>query len=508
MPRIDLEKDVELGDFRIEKRLASGGMGIVYQARQISLNRPVALKILGNALTGSAAIARFRREAQAAPQLNHPGIAQIYFVGQTDQVCYMAMELIDGMPLQAVIARLAQSTEPDANIDQVVALPPMSESHQKVTRFDIPEELPTAALEATPAGDGNDSDLSEAARHVIASESHIRRCCEIVRDAAHILDYAHQRGVVHRDIKPGNLMLDNEGKVHVIDFGIARFFEDVTLTQSGQLVGTPMYMSPEQITGRCEPDPRTDIYALGLVLYELLTLRPPLQAPSREELLRRSVVKPLPPVRRLNTAIPKPLEAVVHKATAKDGDERYASGATFAGDIGHFLNGMPVTAPPYRYSADGTEIAASRPSYIFWLSAILFGPGILVGCMTPFTLIRKALAHEWTPAMLTNCIELVVCGVMVVASHGIMGARTWARRIGLAVAIVLVLGSICGLYDWTVDFWKRPGDPMTVTAIGLPVLIGLAGLLIWRGLTARTAREWFAFAARVRAEESGTPKKS
>src|SRR5262249_22745414 len=139
-------------------------------------------------------------------------------------------------------------------------------------------------------------------------------------------------------------------------------------------------MSPEQVTGRCEPDPRTDVYSLGLVLYELLALRPPVLAPSREELLRRIVTKALPPLSRANPAVPRTLEGVVHKATAKDPDERYASAEDFAADLGRFMRGESVFAPPYRYRADEREIVANRPGWMVGMAACYTSLAIVLLC--------------------------------------------------------------------------------------------------------------------------------
>jgi serine/threonine protein kinase len=249
-------------------------MGVVYLARQISLNRLVALKVLGASLTSPAAIDRFRREAQAAARLKHPGIAQIYYVGQEGGICFMAIEYVEGASLRQVIGRLSRADSTEATIDSVT---PLAETDGKVRRmrFDVETE-PFVSRDV----EGAEEEESPAARAraIAATAGYMRRCCEIVRDAAIALEHSRKVEVVHRDIKPENLMVDREGKTYIIDFGIARFFEDRTLTYTGQLVGTPMYMSPEQVTGRVELDHRTDIYSLGMVLYELLTLRPPITA--------------------------------------------------------------------------------------------------------------------------------------------------------------------------------------------------------------------------------------
>ena len=359
----NLEADVLIGDFRIERRIGAGGMSVVYLARQISLDRPVALKILGSALDRVQDIHRFQREAQAIAKLNHPGIAAVHFVGQDGQVCYIAMEFIDGVSLRTVIDRLASASDPLATIESAVRTGSPGEGRAPTIRFDDPTKTDahTDAEEGTRTEPGP---LSPGARRLIDTRDHIRRCGEIIREAALALAHAHERGVVHRDIKPENLMLDRDLRVHVIDFGIARFFEDTTLTATGALIGSPMYMSPEQVTGRIGIDPRTDLYSLGLVLYELLSLRRPHTATTREGILRQVVTKPLPPVSWRNRAVPRDLEAVVHKATAKDPDERYQTADDLAADLGNWLDGRPVTATPLSLQFDVREIIADRPSSV------------------------------------------------------------------------------------------------------------------------------------------------
>ena len=187
-------------------------------------------------------------------------------------------------------------------------------------------------------------------------------------EAALALAHAHERGVVHRDVKPENILLDRQGRVHLIDFGVARFFEDVSLTNTGALVGTPMYMSPEQVTGRLDLDHRTDVYSLGLVLSELLTLARPIAAPTREAVLRQIVTKAMPPASWRNPALPRDLEGVLHKAAAKDPDDRYQTAADFADDLRRWLDGKPVAAHTYRYRLDLREIKAERPAGILVLA--------------------------------------------------------------------------------------------------------------------------------------------
>jgi hypothetical protein len=289
------------------------------------------------------------------------------------------------------------------------------------------------------AATADDAPLSPAARKMQRSPQFVRRCVEIVRDAARALAYAHEAGVVHRDIKPENLMLDPNGHAHIIDFGLARFFDDVSITNTGQLVGTPLYMSPEQVTGRLKVDHRTDIYSLGLVLYELLTLRRPIEFTTRENLLRNIVTKALPPLCARNRSLPRALEAVVHKATHKDPEERYQSAAGLADDLQRFLDGKPVSAPAYRYRFDMRETVANRPAGVV-LSAFLcflLGTGAFlalasVGVMTAFLMGLQA-------ASVLGALIPILLAVGTLAGTGLLGygllaGWNWARWVVVILA--------------------------------------------------------------------------
>ncbi len=235
-------------------------------------------------------------------------------------------------------------------------------------RFDDASDEADDTLVLHESVSGEAESVTPEAEQIIGSKAYIRRCCEFVRDAALALDHAHQQGVIHRDIKPENLMLDRKGTVRIIDFGVARFRDDVSLSQTGALVGTPMYMSPETITGRVNIDHRSDIFSLGVVLYEALTLRPPYSASTREGIFQKIVSQAMPPVSWRNRAISRELEAVVHKAIARDPDDRYQTAAGFAGDLQDHLDGKQVIAAPYRYKTDEREIAASRPIHAIFVS--------------------------------------------------------------------------------------------------------------------------------------------
>ena len=256
-----------LGDFEIEKRIGSGGMGIVYQAHQVSLNQRVALKVLppGLGMTSSAVV-RFHREAQAAAKLHHSNIVAVYAVGEQDGTCYYTMELIEGQGLDQIIAEWRQ---PDT--------PTVSLSAPTVTIGAAPP--PSMSVRASRSSVSSRTDTR-------STRGHFDTIAKWVADAADALDYAHKQGVIHCDIKPSNLMLGDEGRVTVMDFGLARMLEEPGMTVSGEFLGTPRYMSPEQIAvGRAKLDHRTDIYSLGATLYELLTLQPPFTGEHRDEII-------------------------------------------------------------------------------------------------------------------------------------------------------------------------------------------------------------------------------
>jgi serine/threonine protein kinase len=463
-------------------------MGIVYQARQVSLDRIVALKVLGSRLTRPQDIARFRRAAQAAAKLHHPGIASIHFIGQDDTLCYMAIEYIDGIALSEIIDRLRQARHPQQSLDSCVRDGIGEGGGPGPIRFDAP--VATVDYESTQ--DGNDqTSITPAAKAILSSPGHLRRCCEIIRDAALALGCAHDQGVVHRDIKPGNLMLDRQGHIHIIDFGVARFFEDATITQTGQLVGTPMYMSPEQVTGRLTVDHRSDIYSLGLVLYELLTLRPSIAAATREGILRKIVSKSLPPVSWQNKAVPQDLESIVHKAAARDSDERYGNAVELATDLQNYLDGKQVTANPYRYQLDYREIVAARPGEVmfagFWalFAAVALGFVVLAGFG------RGAFDPTYTwfiPFGVACCV----------VGRGLLRGSRWARwaGVGLGVAYLLSWWLVPILHnsqeDW--EAWSR--SDAFVPALFLTVGWIAVMLLLLR----RRTGDWFAFARRMRSE--------
>ncbi|WP_182867564.1 serine/threonine-protein kinase [Stieleria mannarensis] len=304
----------ELGDFEILREVGRGGMGVVYEARQKSLGRRVALKVLPfAAVLDRRQIIRFKNEAQAAAQLHHPHIVPVHSVGCDRGVHYYSMQFIDGQPLDKAISQLRQSR--DARRDDA-----------------------DASGSTVPIG------VFSTLRS-IRSHGHMTAAAELIRQAATAIEHAHEFGVVHRDIKPSNLLIDQQGKLWVTDFGLARCQNSITITMTGDLLGTIRYMSPEAAAGRGSlVDHISDVYSLGVTLYELLTLEPPHDATDRvtmlDQIQRQHPERP----RRLNPAIPIDLETIVLKAIQKPRDDRYQSAAAMAEDLARFLAGKPPLA--------------------------------------------------------------------------------------------------------------------------------------------------------------------
>jgi serine/threonine protein kinase/WD40 repeat protein len=312
----------ELGDFRLIREVGRGGMGIVYEAEQLSLGRRVALKVLPFAATMDPRhLQRFHNEARAAAGLHHTNVVPVYFVGCERGVHFYAMQFIEGRSLAALLEQL---------------------------RTGLPSaDQPTTAHTRALAGAASETAADAATRTVPAprDSAYFRRVAEWGMQAAEALDHAHQMGIVHRDVKPANLLIDSAGRLWVTDFGLAQFQSDVRLTITGDLVGTLRYMSPEQaLAKRVVVDHRTDVYSLGATLYELLTLEPVFLGSDRQELLRQiAFEEPVVP-RRVNRAIPLDLQTVVLKALEKNPADRYSTAQELADDLRRWLDERPICA--------------------------------------------------------------------------------------------------------------------------------------------------------------------
>ncbi len=322
-----------LGDFRILREVGRGGMGIVYEAEQVSLGRRVALKMLPTAAAvNPLGLQRFQNEARAAASLHHTNIVPVYAVGSEGGIPFYAMQFINGQTLAAILAQLRRrhSTADDDAAEAPKDRPaPMDRSGG-----------PAVAGEPSTAHAGLLS--TEGGLH---GREYYRAVARLGVQAAEALDCAHQFGVVHRDIKPANLMMEAGGHLWVTDFGLARVLADASLTATGDVVGTLRYMSPEQaLAKRGVIDHRADVYSLGATLYELLTLQPAFTGVDRQEVLRQIAFEEPPPPRRLNRAVPAELEIIIVKAMEKNPTQRYTTAGELADDLRRFVLDQPIRA--------------------------------------------------------------------------------------------------------------------------------------------------------------------
>ncbi len=379
-PELPRGKKLErLGDYRILREVGRGGMGIVYEAEQVSLGRHVALKVLpAHSLLDARHLQRFEREAKAAARLHHTNIVPVYGVGQDDGIHYYVMQFIQGQGVDQVLRELRRLRQ-----------------DRRVMSTEVPETSPASPLEAngggavsalavarslltghftltetahgeadgggvatllkpprikSPRGEGSEgssssivlpgqsdpSQLTESGKGYWQSVARVG--CQI----AQALAYANSQGIVHRDIKPSNLLLDSKGIVWVTDFGLAKSTDQDNLTLTGDILGTLRYMPPERFTGH--GDARSDIYSLGLTLYELLTLRPAYDESDRNRLIQSVAHEEPPRPRKVNPAIPRDLETIVLKAVARDPAQRYQTAAAVADDLQRFLEDLPIQA--------------------------------------------------------------------------------------------------------------------------------------------------------------------
>jgi len=342
-----------LGDYRILREIGRGGMGVVYEAEQITLGRRVALKVLPfAAVMDRRRLARFRNEAQAAALLTHQHIVPVYAVGTARGVHYYTMQFIEGCTLADVIEQCRRAAG-KSQAESPSALPsasgPLAQMLSKGPNV-LPGQSPRSSS-PQPKRKHQSGDTVPRGQALVSTEKshthehYIRATAEMAMHIAEALDYAHRHGVIHRDIKPSNLLLDLEGEPWITDFGLARFETDGGMTMTGDLVGTLRYMSPEQaMAQRVVVDHRTDIYSFGVTLYELFTLEPAFSGDGRQELLREIAFTDPKPPRQLQRALPADLETIVLKAMAKNPLERYATAQEMANDLRRYLGDQPIRA--------------------------------------------------------------------------------------------------------------------------------------------------------------------
>jgi WD40 repeat protein/serine/threonine protein kinase/tetratricopeptide (TPR) repeat protein len=390
----------QLGDFRILREVGKGGMGIVYEAEQVSLGRHVALKLLPkNMLLDAKAKQRFEREAKSAAKLHHTNIVPVFGVGEQDGMPYYVMQFIQGLGLDEVLEELkrlqlgevkagtfmkgdlrvsrnlgqgfdvpgeetARKTHTKvavsaANVarslltgefhspidpdDNATAPMTTGQSHKEVPKMDAPpspassDSFTLSSSSVLLPGEGRDGSKSRNRKR-----SYWQSAATIGMQVAQALEHAHKQGIVHRDIKPSNLLLDSQGTVWVTDFGLAKADDQRNLTHTGDILGTLRYMPPEAFEGKT--DARSDVYSLGLTLYEMLAFRSAFDERERNRLIKQVTNEEPPRLGKLNRQVPRDLQTIVHKAIDKDPRQRYVSAAALAEDLQRFIEDEPIQA--------------------------------------------------------------------------------------------------------------------------------------------------------------------
>jgi serine/threonine protein kinase len=320
-PARQISPGQRIGDYEILEEIARGGMGVVLRARQISLNRPVALKmILAGQLATPGLVQRFQTEAEAVARLDHSHIVPIYEIGEIAGQHYFSMKLIEGGTLADWMTQSGALEGRAASTNEAVGT--MARGSHKIT----------------------------SGAPVSKSEIRVRQstAARLLAKVAGAVHYAHQRGILHRDLKPTNILIDGKGEPHVTDFGLAKLIDDeIAHGESSTILGTPTYMAPEQAASGCkELTTAADVYSLGAILYELLTGQPPFRAETTLETLRQVCEQEPTPPRSMNPLLDRDLETICLKCLTKIPEARYGSALALAEELDHWVAGRPILARP------------------------------------------------------------------------------------------------------------------------------------------------------------------
>ena len=465
----------KLGDYTIIREIGRGGMGIVYEAEQPSLNRRVAVKVLssGSRLRPQQ-VKRFDREARSVAMLEHPAIVPVYGIGADRGVPFYVMKYINGRGLDQVLIELrrcrgfefaensdartrhaisdvtyallrgvgSDSTEQSIQLSDSAGQPTSNGSTESATPTELPEinslgddpAIPLDASSVFPA-------LSSASTP--SRRDYYQTVARIGIQVAKALHYAHEQGILHRDIKPSNLMLDLLGHVWVTDFGLAKIRDEDDLTHTGEFVGTLRYTSPEQLRGWS--DPRSDIYSLGVTLYELLTFRPAFPQDERASLLDHIAHRDPQSIRHWQPDLSRELATIVHKAMAKEPSRRYGSAQDLADDLQRFLDDKPILARPTSVQ-QYIRLWARRKPAVAALSTLLF-LSLVTGLFVVSWLWRQADAEK------------------KIANQESEQRRQEVYRASLAEARAIRLGHQSDLWNQALMAIQRAGDIDSTTEL-------------------------------------------
>ena len=386
----------QLGDFRIVREIGRGGMGVVFLAQQVSLGRQIALKVLPPGFVAEPKYSRrFEREARIAANLHHTNIVPVFGVGRDQGTLYIAMQYIDGVGLDRLIehAGSIEHSTPEtfclkASFEQLI--------REKKSQTD------SSSIESGP------STIEPAFKKPAVDVDLSRSVAEIGLQAAHALQFAHEQGVLHRDVTPGNLLLDQQGKLWVADFGLASAVNYENITETGAVMGTLNYMAPEQY---CDGgDVRSDVYSLGMTLFELATLKRARNAKEFFKCVAESrLPQPVPSLRKLNSRIHRDLESIIVRAIESNPEQRYQSARELGIDLKCFLNGEPLkTKPPN--SIERLWRWTHRNPFAAFASAVAASLMILMTVMSTFGYVRELshrAQHETLTMIATDALDQI-----------------------------------------------------------------------------------------------------
>jgi serine/threonine protein kinase len=359
-----------VGDFRLRRIIGRGGMGVVWEAEQLSLHRKVAVKLLPGALCSDPRHrTRFQNEARILAQLEHANIVNVLAVGEDADTYYFAMQYVDGMTADDLIRRWSDEKPPhDA----------------ETARGQISDDTEVEGSVTPVNGHASSQLLPLVARYADRRERY-RLCARIAAEVADGLAHAHACGVLHRDVKPSNILLDRNGTARLTDFGLARMYGDATLTATGAILGTLRYASPEQLGGTAVADERSDIYSLGVTLWELVTGKRLFTAENQNTVISQVLKTEVPRPSLFAVKLPRDLETVITRAMSKEPRDRYTSAHALAHDLRRFLDGRPIQAKPvtlgeraFRWTIRNRALATAAVGSLFVLISVAIVASALI----------------------------------------------------------------------------------------------------------------------------------